>query len=288
VSKICIIGGLGFIGSHLSLSLANSGNIITIVDNFKTINLDLFKNIKNSKNIKIYNKDYQSMDFNFINKIIDKNTSIFHLAAVSRVRDSSENYIKDIYENNIIGLFNFVNELKKTNYKKFIFASSSSVYGHMIKLTSSENDNCNPVNLYGTSKLIGEQIIKQNLNKYIIMRLFNVYGNCKYKNSKNNLLLQNIIEKSNNFKLEGNGDVKRDFIYIEDVINIFRISIKKTINNKIFNVGSGRNISVNKFISTFTNLKNAKKIKGRSNEVQSTRANIDKIKNIIIGNHNTH
>ena len=110
------------------------------------------------------------------------------------------------------------------------------------------------------------------------MRLFNVYGNCKYKNSKNNLLLQNIIEKNNNFKLEGNGDVKRDFIYIEDVINILRISIKKTINNKIFNVGSGRNISVNKFISTFTNLKNAKKIKGRSNEVQSTRANIDKIK----------
>ena len=218
MSKICIIGGLGFIGSHLSL--ANSGNIITIVDNFKTINLDLFKNIKNSKKIKIYNKDYQSMDFNFINKIIDKNTFIFHLAAVSRVRDSSENYIKDIYENNIIGLFNFVNELKKTNYKKFIFASSSSVYGHMIKLTSSENDNCNPVNLYGTSKLIGEQIIKQNLNKYIIMRLFNVYGNCKYKNSKNNLLLQNIIEKNNNFKLEGNGDVKRDFIYIEDVINI--------------------------------------------------------------------
>ena len=72
----------------------------------------------------------------------------------------------------------------------------------------------------------------------------------KYKNSKNNLLLQNIIEKNNNFKLEGNGDVKRDFIYIEDVINILRISIKKTINNKIFNVGSGRNISVNKFIST--------------------------------------
>ena len=52
MSKICIIGGLGFIGSHLSLSLANSGNIITIVDNFKTINLDLFKNIKNSKTSK--------------------------------------------------------------------------------------------------------------------------------------------------------------------------------------------------------------------------------------------
>ena len=110
------------------------------------------------------------------------------------------------------------------------------------------------------------------------MRFFNVYGNCKYKNSKNNLLLQNIIEKKDNFKLEGNGSVKRDFIYIKDVVNILRISMEKTIKNKIFNVGSGKALTINKFINTFTSLKNKKKIKGRSNEVKSTRANINKVK----------
>lgn len=244
-----ITGGLGFIGSNLSIFLSKQNHKVIIIDNYSNINLILYQKLKSIKNIKIVKKNIYSCSIKFLKKISNKNSVIIHLAAISRVKDENIVYINQIYKNNIF-IVNFIKMISLLEIKKFIFASSSAVYGTGKKINN-ENDICNPVNLYGISKLFGEKIVEQyckNRINYNIVRIFNVYGNCKYLNKSNNLLFQNLIENKK-FYIDGKGSQKRDFIYIDDLVNaLYLLSLKNNLKNKLFNIGTGKNISIINFV----------------------------------------
>lgn len=282
MKNFLIIGGLGFIGSYLTLKLTKNKNYkITIIDNYSSINLLKIKDIKKNKNVKIIKKDYTKLSKKLLKNITNKNTIIIHLAAVARVRKVTTNYTKEIYQKNIIGISNLIKNISDIDYHQLIFASTSSVYTETKNGFNNEYDALGPLNHYGLSKAFGELLIKNKLSKYIILRIFNVYGICKYDNpKKNNLLFNNLYE--NNFKLEGDGHQSRDFLYIDDLITAINKCIRINPNKETINIGSGIACRVQDFISYYfkTNIKNEKS-EIKRNESYLTRANISKAKNIL-------
>ena len=280
--KVLVTGGAGFIGSHLVELLVKKKDIskIVVIDNLqdgskKNLNhLLKFKKLV-LKKIDIKNRRKLSLIF--------KNVKcVFHLAAMSDIVPSitdPRNYL----ETNIIGTMNILEAMRKNDVKKIIYAASSSCYGIPNKYPTHEKDKINPKYPYAFSKNIGEQLIQHwskvyNI-KYISLRLFNVYGTRSrthgaYGAALGVFLKQKLSKKP--FTIVGDGSQKRDFINVKDVAEAFYKSFVSKKNNKIYNVGTGKPISVNKLVE----LLKGKKIfvPKRPGEPFKTHANINLIK----------
>ena len=147
----------------------------------------------------------------------------------------------------------FVKIMSEKKIEKFIYVGSSAEYGNLNKLYLSENLNCKPVSIYGKKKLETTKnllkIYKKNPFPIIILRLFQVYG----PNDDKNKIIPFIIEsclKNKKFKLT-KGYQTRDFCHINDVIRaiiLFLKSRKKTLFGNIFNVGSGKSITIKRLV----------------------------------------
>jgi len=179
---------------------------------------------------------------------------VIHLAAKAGVRNS---FIepKEYYSVNVDGTSNILNIVKRYNTKKFIFASSSSVYGNCENEKFSENlKNLKPISPYAQTKLICEENIKKySLNNSICLRLFTVYG----KRQRPDLAIKKFTQKILNdepIEIYGDGTTYRDYTNIEDIIE----GIKKSINYnstkyEIFNLGSGNAIQLNEMVKMIEN-----------------------------------
>lgn len=245
---IIVTGGAGFIGSNLIEGLNKIGiKDIILVDDVKTANR---KNIKNL----IYKKQYSIKE---LIRRINKNQignidCIFHQGACSNTLESRVDYI---LENNFYYSKKLLDFSIKKNIK-FIYASSASVYGRSID-TSEKIENENPLNLYAISKLLFDNYVRSKLNsknQITGLRYFNVYG--KNESHKNNMAsvifhFSEQLKNTNEVKIFGNslgyknGEHKRDFIHVDDVIsvNLWFLKVKKS---GIFNVGTGKAVSFNK------------------------------------------
>jgi UDP-glucose 4-epimerase len=279
MKRILITGGAGFIGSHLAEHLLKKNNKITIIDNFSTGSLSNILEIKNK--VEIIRADVSKIGTwgrSFKNKDI-----IFHLAALSDIVPSVENP-NDYFNSNLIGTFNVLEMTRKYKIKKIIYAASSSCYGIPRKYPTNEQAEISPQYPYALTKNLGEQLVINWNRVYkipaISLRLFNVYGP-RVKNSNNYgamfgiFMAQKLANKP--FTVVGDGNQTRDFTYVTDVCRAFEVVSKnKNCVGKIYNIGSGKTISINKIVS----LLRGKKIfiPKRPGEPQTTFADISKIK----------
>ncbi len=256
--KIIVTGAAGFIGFHLSKRLSEEGYEVKGIDN-----LNPYYDVKLKKDrVNILN---QFGNFSFtkldiaektdLEKYFEKEKAdyIVNLAAQPGVRYSITNPDVSI-RNNIIAFFNLLECCKNYSVKKIIYASSSSVYGNNSKTPSSIDDNVdNPVSLYAATKKSNELMAftYQHLYKFsaIGLRFFTVYGSygrpdmAYYKFSEN-------IMTGKPINVYNNGDMERDFTYIDDVIeSIFRLVKKEIINEyRIFNIGGEHPVNLLYFI----------------------------------------
>lgn len=253
---ILVTGGAGFIGSNLIDVLIRDHNIICI-DNFdafysrETKENNIFNLMSNHK-FKFINCDILVVDcLNevFKNQEIDL---IIHLAAKAGVRPSIQNP-SEYFDTNINGTLNVLNLAKDLNVKNFIFASSSSVYGNNRKVPFSENDNVdNPISPYAASKRAGELICYTYHHLFQMniacLRFFTVYG----KRQRPDLAIAkftDLIMKNKSIPIYGDGTFKRDFTYIDDIIDgiikcanwLIRVDIPKY---EIFNLGESETHTV--------------------------------------------
>lgn len=279
--KILITGGAGFIGSHLCEFLLNKKDIkkIIILDNLKDGDR---KNIKHLKSSKIQLKKKDINNYKSIIKYFASIDVVVHLAALSDIVPSindPKNYLKT----NIIGTMNVLEAMRAKKVNKIIYAASSSCYGLPKNFPTKETESIDTRYPYSFSKNIGEQVIihwsRVYKIKYISLRLFNVYGTRSrthgaYGAALGVFLKQKISKKP--LTIVGNGNQKRDFIYVSDVCEAFYKSIKSKKNNLILNVGSG----VPKTVNYLANLIGGKKIfiPKRPGEPDVTHADIKKIK----------
>ena len=246
--KYIVTGGAGFIGSNLVDRLVDDGHEVIILDdmssgknrnlNFKArfIEVDISKDYINE-----YKHWFEGVD------------TIFHLAALTKVQESIENPIE--YNNiNVNGMLNVLNLCVKSGVKRFVFSSSSAVYGDSEHLPILEESPLNPMSPYALHKLIGEQYCTLYSELYdletVSLRYFNVYGERQPTEGAYCLVMGIFARQRLEGKpmtIRGDGEQRRDFTYVGDVVeaNIQMAFYEGKLRGVVLNVGSGTNHSVN-------------------------------------------
>ena len=277
--KIIITGGAGFIGSHLAEFLIKKNPSVVIIDNLSTGRLENINSFK--KKVKFVKADISKIGEwtnNFKNAKI-----VFHLAALADIVPSIKNP-KKYFQSNVVGTENIATVSVNYNVKKIIYSASSSCYGIPNKYPTPETESIKPQYPYALTKNLGEQILIHYAKIYgvqvISMRLFNVYGTRSrtsgtYGAMFGVFLAQKLKKKP--LTVVGDGNQKRDFTYISDVIQAFYGAMKVKKNFEIFNVGTGIPISVNKIVNLLGC--ESVKIPKRPGEPDQTNAKINKIQN---------
>jgi len=248
--KVVVTGGAGFIGSNLVELLLKKKWKVVVIDNLSTGNIDNIKNFKSK--IKFIKSDISKIgrwSNSFRNVDI-----VFHLAALADIVPSIQkptNYFKS----NVTGTFNIVNVCKKYKVKKLLYSASSSCYGIPSKFPTNEKELINTQYPYALTKRLGEEIVLHWGKVYNLdvtsLRLFNVYGpKSRTSGTYGAVFGVFLAQKLNNkpYTVVGNGKQTRDFTYVSDVVNAFYMASKKKTNSKVFNVGSGKTISINKIV----------------------------------------
>jgi len=267
VKKILVTGGSGFIGSHLCERLLKDKYFVINLDNFNNYYSPLIKwnNIQSalkSKNYRLYVGDIRNEKI--LNQIAEENGKIdivIHLAAMAGVRNSLKDPLEYVSVD-IGGTVNILEFVRKQKIDKFIFASSSSVYGENSKIPFSEDDPLEgQISPYATAKRSGELYCKTYSKLYniptIILRLFTVYGPRQRPEMAIHLFTKNIIEDKP-IPLFGNGSSERDYTYIDDVVDGILKSITYNCKYEIFNLGNNKTIKLVDLVEKLENLLNKK------------------------------
>jgi len=280
--KVIVTGGAGFIGHHLVSRLNNLGYQILILDNLST---GFEKNIPLSENIFFQNLDIRSDLSSVFSNF--KPEIVFHLAARPSVPFSVANPIlsNDI---NINGTLNLLDVSLKNNVKRFIFSSSSSVYGGTSGNPSSEIDSPNPQSPYALQKLVGEEYCKLFV-KYGLdtcsLRYFNVFGKDQDPNSAYAAVIASFLnhKKENSIPtIYGDGEQKRDFCHVDNVVlaNLAAATRTAPINGESFNIGCGTNISINN-VAKYFDFKKINYIDERPGDVKVSLSDISKAQALL-------
>jgi UDP-glucuronate 4-epimerase len=253
--KAIVTGAAGFIGSHLCERLLKDGWAVVGVDNFDNfydpqVKRSNIKDCLRNKQFKLVEADIR--DSAAMNKVTGEGAEVIvHLAARAGVRPSIAQ--PALYADvNINGTVTLLEAAKKNNIKKFVFASSSSVYGNNKKVPFSEDDNVDfPISPYAATKKAGELICHTYHHlagiSMTCLRFFTVYG----PRQRPDLAIHKfarLIEDGKPIPVYGDGSMMRDFTYIDDIIDGIMASIKKCRGYNIYNLGESRPITVNDLI----------------------------------------
>jgi UDP-glucose 4-epimerase len=281
--KYLVTGGAGFIGSNIVDSLIKLGHEVVVIDNESSESHNHFFWNENAKNYKLDICDYENT-----RSLYDGIDYVFHVAAEARIQRTIKNPIRSI-KTNVVGTATVLQCSKEANVKRVVYSSTSSAYGrNEIPNEETQPDDC--LNPYSISKVTGEKLCSMYTNIFgldtIIFRYFNVYGD---RHPTKGIYAPVIglfdVQKLNGEKLTivGDGEQKRDFTNVKDVIDINILATTKDIDRKyfgsVFNVGTGTNYSVNQIASFIS--ENTVNIPERIGEARETLANIKKVKEVF-------
>ncbi|MFW6041238.1 MAG: GDP-mannose 4,6-dehydratase [Halobacteriota archaeon] len=280
--KSLVTGCAGFIGSHLTERLLDEG--------FKVIGIDCFTDYY-SRNIKENNLEnaLKSGNFTFMEKdmtTLDRFPDVdyvFHQAAQAGVRKSWGKEFEIYLHHNILATQKLLEFYKDKKIEKFVYASSSSVYGDT-ELPMREDKRLKPVSPYGVSKLAAENLCYlywKNFNvPTVSLRYFTVYGERQRPDMAFHKFIKAIMDKEE-FSVFGDGEQTRDFTYVEDIVESNLLAAKSSLSGEVLNVGGGSRVSVNYLIKSLEKLLGEKAIvkysEKQKGDVRDTLADTTKI-----------
>jgi UDP-glucuronate 4-epimerase len=257
--KIVVTGGAGFIGSHLVRRLLDDGHEVAVIDNFTDFYDPAIKreNVASfGRRARIIEADIE--DFDAMQSVLaeGKFDTIVHLAARAGVRPSIENP-KGYIDTNITGTYNLLEGARAAGTRHFIFASSSSVYG-LAKTVPFSEDLPLPQTLspYAATKLSGEHLCGNFANihglRVVCLRFFTVYG----PGQRPDLAIHkftDMIERGQAIPKFGDGNTRRDYTYIDDILHGIRGAIAYARDSgekfSIFNLGESETTTLNELIA---------------------------------------
>jgi nucleoside-diphosphate-sugar epimerase len=264
--KIALVGGAGFIGHHLSVTLKNLGAEVHVLDNL-SVNSLLFLSQSSTS---VTNKDHyigfirqrlalfkkhdialhttDARDRHLIDEQLTeiKPDVVIMLAAVSHANRSNKDPY-NTFDNSFNTLENVLEYCRDTD-THLIYFSSSMVYGNFTTQEITEDAICNPIGIYGTLKYCGERLIKSYHNvfdlSYTIIRPSALYGERCISRRVVQIFLENAIS-GQEIRIEGDGNSRLDFTYIKDLVHgVLRIITQQKSRNEIFNLTYGKSRSI--------------------------------------------
>ena len=263
--NILIVGGAGYIGSHMVKQLSDAGHTVFVLDNLTTGFRDL------AKFGQLIVGDIQ--DVNFLESLFRLHSfdGVLHFAANSQVGESVVNPSK-YYQNNVSGTLNLLDVMVRHDVKNFIFSSTAATFGNPEYVPIDEMHAQNPINPYGSSKLMVETILKDYASAYnlnsVCLRYFNACG----ADPEGNLgechdpethlipiILQAASGRRKSISVYGrdydtdDGTCIRDYIHIEDLCTAHALALSKLLDQSLsganaFNLGNGKGFSVQEVI----------------------------------------
>lgn len=277
--RILVTGAAGFIGSNLCDYLLAKGYKVIGFDNLSTGNLNNLKVAKKNKNFKFYLGDI--CNAKALEEINVELSAIVHLAALADIVPSIKQP-ESYFHVNVVGTFNVANYARAMNVPKILYAASSSCYGIPKEYPTSESAEIDPKYPYALTKRLGEEILLHWGKIYGLnvksLRLFNVYGP-RSRTSGNYgavfgvFLAQKLAEAP--FTVVGNGNQTRDFTFVSDVARAFHLVLERESNRDIYNVGSGKKVSINRLVELLGGA--VEYIPKRPGEPDCTQANSSRI-----------
>lgn len=296
--KILVTGAAGFVGAHLCNQILKAEHELVGIDDFNDYYSAKLKEDRcqyllgrNSNLIKKIGLN----DINDLRELIRsfKPDIVIHLAAQAGVRLPRQQYRRYI-DSNLTGFTNICSLIDEFSIKNFLYASSSSVYGNSSQRPfKEETEILRPISLYGLTKKINEEFatsfFKNSKTKVIGMRFFTIYGPWGRPDMAYFRLLNSLMNGAK-FVKYGDGNLLRDFTYVDDTVNsILRLtkncSEEREPVSEIFNIGGGKPFSLNQFIEKLEN-KFGKRILIEQQDssvldVNVTDANYDKLQKYI-------
>lgn len=247
MKKVLVAGSEGFIGKNLVCELLNRNYAVY--------------GISERQKPEIVNSNYHHTSMDVLDRKKVDNLfrqgpfdSIIYLASITDYQQVSKDK-EPALQLNTTGLINFLGNVGKNPQTKFVFASNRKVYGKAEKLPLSEDQKPNPINIFGKIKSVAEKIIDlyshQSRNRFIILRIFNVYG----PGQGTDFLVPTILSQLTECKGEvtlGNIYDRRDYIYIDDVVSAIEVLLEHELppGLNIFNVGNGQSFSAYDIVKT--------------------------------------
>lgn len=283
--KLLILGADGFIGSNLAKSLHKERK-------YKIFAFDLFKD-GISRNLDCFDDDFIMIQGNFLNKEDLKKALkgidyVFHFISLTTPGSSMNEPLIEI-DTNIKGTISLLELCVKEKIKRIIFASSGgAIYGDQNKNIYNENDNTEPISPYAISKLAIEKYLryfkKHSGLDYLILRYSNPYGPGQNIIGSQGIIpiFLNLIKQKKPITIFGDGKNLRDYIYIDDLVNITKMIFYRKVGYPIYNVGSGEKYTINgivRIIEKVTGNKiEIKKLQERDVDVKRISLNIERVK----------
>ena len=288
--QLCLVtGGAGFIGSNLVDGLLSQGYRVRVLDNLSTGKKDNLA------------KAWSEIDFlkgdlrceKDIQKAVRKVSYVFHMGAIANVPQSVEQPFVT-HEVNVTGTFRLLQASREAGVKRFVFTSSSSIYGETNKFPTTEEDLPRPESPYAASKIMGEYYCRNFSTLYgletVMLRYFNVFGPRQNPKSRYAcvipIFLKCFLEKVP-VQVHWDGKQSRDFVYVNDVVAANLLAMKKGgISGEAFNIGSHSEARVIDCLTGIQKILGVKRAKvhhtpKRAGDVRRTFADIGKAKRLL-------
>ena len=261
--NVLVTGCAGFIGFNLSKILIKENNNVYGIDSLNNAYDKKFKdlrlqNLESENNFQFISNDLSDEDS--LNDLADIDI-VYHMGARAGVRQSFNDplsYIKD----NTIATTNVANFCKNNNISKMILASTSSIYGNSgeKEMVEDIDEKINPPSIYASTKLSGETLARTILSSHntnlIITRFFTVYG--PYGRPDMSILrFIHWIMENKEVKIFGDGEQRRSFTYIDDVVDLL-LKVQDCDSNETFNVGNNKTSSLNEVVKIIEHFSNKK------------------------------
>jgi len=248
--KSLVTGAAGFIGSHLCEYLIEKGFQVVGIDNFmdyypRSIKEANIADLRRDKNFKFVEANLLEVD---LVKLMDGIDVVFHQSAQAGVRASWGKTFKIYCDNNILATQMLLEACRESPVKKFVYASSSSVYGDTKDLPMRESSLPCPVSPYGVSKLAAEHLCFLYYKNFgiptISLRYFTVYGARQRPDMAFHRFLRWALENQT-LKVYGDGEQSRDFTHVDDIVEANWLAFEKALPGEVFNIGGGSRITLN-------------------------------------------
>mgnify|MGYP005812579363 CR=1 FL=1 len=287
---VAVFGGAGFIGSNLVDELLVQGFEVTVMDNLSEGKLDNLERWRGHRKLEFVKGDIR--DYDLVRRVCDHKSWVFHLAAMSRIQPS----IKDPLEAmsiNIMGTANIMEACRQGGVQRVVYSASSSAYGRKnapraldVGLTEDLPKDCNSP--YSFSKLTGEEIVEFYRTMYgistVSLRYFNVYGPRHQETGSYATVIaifRKQVREGRPMTVVGDGTQRRDFTFVSDVVRANMMAAMNRDAYGVLNVGTGVNYSINEVAELIAPGHPVEFIPPREGEYPVTKANIEKIKDIL-------